>query len=129
MESLDSTQPSQGLGDTIAKFTKVTGIDKLVEATAEVLGVEDCGCNRRREALNVIFPYDNIQPNSPPIFDPDHHPKPEIGIYEVFHQINSTKSGQIFNLVPGDKILMTEEHLLYSDWAYYISIGAVQKTI
>lgn len=129
MKDFDPTQPSQGLGDTIAKFTHATGIDKLVEVTTEVLGIEDCGCNRRREELNGIFSYDNIKSNSPPIFDPDNHPKPEKGIYEIFHQIHATKSGQTFEFIPGDKILMTEEHLLYSDWAYYLSIGAVKKTI
>lgn len=128
MENFDSTQPSQGLGDTIAKFTHATGINKLVEVTAEILGIEDCGCDRRREELNEIFSYGDVKPNSPPIFDPDNHPQPEVGIYEIFHQIHAIKSGQKFEFIPGDKILITEEHLLYSDWAYYISIGAVVKT-
>ena len=44
---------SKGLGDTIAKITNATGIDKL---TKKVLG-EDCGCNERKEILNKIFPY------------------------------------------------------------------------
>jgi len=129
MENFDSNVPSQGLGDTIAKFTQATGIDKLVEITAEALGIENCGCNRRREGLNEIFPYGDVKPNSPPIFDPDNSPKTETGVYEIIHQIHATKSGQEFEFVPGDKVLMTEEHLLYSDWAYYISIGAVKKTI
>ena len=129
MENFDSNTPSRGLGDTIAKFTHATGIDKLVEVTAEVLGIEDCGCNGRRETLNNVFPYEDVKPNSPPIFDPDNSPKTESGIYEILHSINVNKSEQTYELVPGDKILMTEEHLLYSYWAYYISIGAVKKTI
>lgn len=44
---------SKGLGDTIAKVTEATGIDKLVHA---VVG-EDCGCDERREKLNKLFPY------------------------------------------------------------------------
>lgn len=48
------SKKSKGLGDTVAKVTKVTGIEKAVKA---VLG-EDCGgCNKRREALNRLFPY------------------------------------------------------------------------
>lgn len=43
---------SKGLGDTIAKITKATGIDKVVEAI-----VEDCGCKARQEKLNKMFPY------------------------------------------------------------------------
>ena len=53
--------------------------------------------------------------------------KPHVPIF--FHQIHATKSGQTFEFIPGDKILMTEDHLLYSDWAYYLSIGAIKKTI
>ena len=44
---------SKGLGDTIAKVTKVTGIDKVVKFIAG----EDCGCEERRIKLNKLFPY------------------------------------------------------------------------
>jgi len=44
---------STGLGDTIAKLAKVTGIDRLVKS---VVG-EDCGCKERQSTLNKIFPY------------------------------------------------------------------------
>ena len=47
----------QGLGDTIASFTKVTGLDKIAERVAKAAGKEDCGCNRRRKILNEKFPY------------------------------------------------------------------------
>jgi len=45
--------PSKGLGDTIAKVTEATGIDKVVKAVAG----DDCGCKERQEALNKLFPY------------------------------------------------------------------------
>jgi len=44
---------SKGLGDTLAKITKATGIDKVAKF---VLG-EDCGCDERKEKLNKLFPY------------------------------------------------------------------------
>ena len=44
---------STGLGDTIAKITKATGIDKVVKFIAG----EDCGCDERKEKLNKLFPY------------------------------------------------------------------------
>lgn len=44
---------SKGLGDTIAKVTKATGIDRVVKA---VVG-DNCGCDERREKLNRLFPY------------------------------------------------------------------------
>jgi len=44
---------STGLGDTVEKVFRKTGIDKLAKA---VLG-EDCGCDKRQELLNDLFPY------------------------------------------------------------------------
>lgn len=46
---------SAGLGDTVEKITKATGIEKVVK---KVLG-EDCGCQERKEFLNNLFPYVN----------------------------------------------------------------------
>ena len=48
---------SKGLGDSIEKFTKATGIKTLAQATAKFLGKKDCGCNKRKETLNKAFPY------------------------------------------------------------------------
>lgn len=42
----------KGLGDTIEKITTVAGIKKAVKALPF-----DCGCNKRKEALNKMFPY------------------------------------------------------------------------
>ena len=47
---------SKGLGDTVAKITKATGIKKVVDKVSEATG-KDCGCNKRKKALNRIFPY------------------------------------------------------------------------
>jgi len=44
---------SKGLGDTIEKITEATGIKKAVEKATG----KDCGCNKRKEKLNKIFPY------------------------------------------------------------------------
>ena len=48
---------SEGLGDTIAKITKATGIDKLVKFIAG----EDCGCDERRKKLNELLPYETTK--------------------------------------------------------------------
>jgi hypothetical protein len=48
---------SQGLGDTVTKFTKFFYIDRLAEKIANMLGYEDCGCTRRKTTLNKLFPY------------------------------------------------------------------------
>ena len=47
---------SKGLGDSIEKFTKVTGIKKVVDKVAEKTG-KDCGCGKRKDTLNRLFPY------------------------------------------------------------------------
>ena len=47
---------SKGLGDSIEKITKATGIKKVVEKVSEVTG-KDCGCNERKDTLNRLFPY------------------------------------------------------------------------
>ena len=41
---------SQGLGDTIEKVIKATGLDKFVDG-------KDCGCEERKQKLNDMFPY------------------------------------------------------------------------
>ena len=46
---------SKGLGDSIEKITIATGIKKVVH---KIVG-EDCGCNKRKNILNKVFPYKN----------------------------------------------------------------------
>ena len=48
---------SRGLGDTIAKVTKATGLDRVADKMAKAAGMEDCGCGQRRDTLNRVFPY------------------------------------------------------------------------
>ena len=47
---------SRGLGDTIHKITKVTGIKTIVDKVSKGLNVP-CGCEHRRETLNNLVPY------------------------------------------------------------------------
>lgn len=49
-------QRSKGLGDSIEKFTKATGIKKVVNTVAKATG-KPCGCSERRDSLNRVFPY------------------------------------------------------------------------
>ena len=51
-------QKSKGLGDTIHKFTSITGLDKVAQGlSTRLTGKKDCGCNKRKEKLNIVFPY------------------------------------------------------------------------
>jgi len=47
---------SQGLGDSIEKFTKATGIKTFVDKVSDGLNIP-CGCQQRKEKLNEVFPY------------------------------------------------------------------------
>jgi len=49
-------EKSKGLGDTIEKITKATGIKKVVDTVNKVVG-KDCGCGKRKDNLNRLFPY------------------------------------------------------------------------
>ena len=53
------TSRSRGLGDTVEKITTVTGIKKVVDTIAQVKkGTGECTpCQKRRDALNRMFPY------------------------------------------------------------------------
>ncbi len=48
---------SKGLGDSIEKVFKATGIDNVAK---KVLG-DDCGCEERKELLNKAFPYKSVR--------------------------------------------------------------------
>ena len=47
------TERSKGFGDTVEKFTKATGIKQIVDTVTN----GDCGCDKRKDSLNRIFPY------------------------------------------------------------------------
>lgn len=52
----DIPSESRGLGDTVAKVTKATGIKKVTDAVFGALN-KDCGCKERQSKLNKLFPY------------------------------------------------------------------------
>ena len=47
---------SKGLGDTVEKFTRATGIKKAVDVVSKAMG-KDSGCKGRKDKLNKAFPY------------------------------------------------------------------------
>ena len=42
-----------GLGDTVEKITKATGIKSVVDKVFDALG-QDCGCDKRKEKMNKM---------------------------------------------------------------------------
>ena len=59
-------QKMTGLGDLVEAATTVTGVKAATEAVAKATG-KDCGCKRRRDKLNRLFPFrrdaDGVQPD------------------------------------------------------------------
>ena len=47
---------SRGLGDDIKKITAATRLDKLAERIADLTN-SDCGCDKRQDKWNKLFPY------------------------------------------------------------------------
>jgi hypothetical protein len=47
----------KGLGDTVESITHFFGLHIVAEKIAKLFGKEDCGCTRRRDKLNRLFPY------------------------------------------------------------------------
>ena len=50
-----SSNGASGLGDVIADFTHLTGIDQLAKGYEELTG-QSCGCEARQRKLNMLFP-------------------------------------------------------------------------
>lgn len=53
----DTINESTGLGDTVAKIAELLKIDKVANKLAELSGKKDCGCKKRQQSLNELFPY------------------------------------------------------------------------
>jgi len=48
---------SKGLGDTVEKITRATGVKSLTQLAMRATGYKECGCNKRKAWLNKQFPY------------------------------------------------------------------------
>jgi hypothetical protein len=115
MKNFDPTQPSQGLGDTIAKITHYTGISKLTEVITEALGIEDCGCNRRRENLNIDYSYSSSKPQNLE------------GEYKILKKISLQTENENFIFNENDLVFIDKDHILYNTLSHYLLIGALIK--
>jgi len=117
---------SKGFGDTIAKITHATGLNKVAEAVAKAAGHEDCGCGRRQDKLNELFPYkveEKPQPKAPIA------PLDELeGNYEVLEPIRFTLAdGNPITLTVGSMLPIDKDHPLYKDVEYYHNNRIIKK--
>jgi|TARA_A100001011_G_scaffold349473_1_gene388097 hypothetical protein len=127
MNDFNPKDKSKGLGDTIAKITHATGLDKVADAVAKASGAEDCGCNKRRKTLNKIFPYTK----KTEIKKPHINTKPLLtlhGKYEVLQEIHCTLPtlGKT-TFTKGTILLIDDLHPLYKDIPFYYKNNIVKK--
>ena len=118
---------SKGLGDTIAKITHATGLNKVAEAVAKAAGKDDCGCGRRQDKLNEMFPYlKETNQESPKV---PTQPLDEIeGLYEVLQPITFTlDDGNTIDLTVGSVLPIDKQHPLYKDMEHYHNNSIVKK--
>jgi len=114
---------SKGLGDSLEKIFKVTGIKSVVEKTTDILGIENCGCTRRKNVLNELFPYS--QPN---IQQPKNNTELLVeGTYYINNNLVITRNGEIFNYKIGDKILLEKSNPNFNDFQVYYNLGLITK--
>jgi len=51
-----------GLGDVVEAAAKATGVKAVVDKISKVTG-KDCGCGKRKEALNEAVPFKKDPPD------------------------------------------------------------------
>lgn len=91
----------KGLGDLIEKVTESTGIKKVVDTISEITGVP-CGCERRKDYLNNLVPFQQKQEYQDETCFKE-------GKYLVQNNFIFTYNKQSFNYNKGDKIYIKEE--------------------
>ena len=122
MNDSNPKEKSKGFGDTIAKVTHATGLDKAADVIAKAMGKDDCGCNKRRKTLNEILPYK--QESNPNIKEL----KEINGNYEVLQEIHCTlpEIGKTV-LNKGTILTVSKNHPLYNDIPFYYKIKSIKK--
>ena len=54
---MEESNKSRGLGDSIEKFTRKSGLKTVMGLAGYSDEKKDCGCNKRKKLLNKHFPY------------------------------------------------------------------------
>jgi len=116
MEGFDPKAPSQGLGDTIAKITHSSGLDIVADKVAKAMGKDDCGCNRRREKLNKLVPFNN-------------KPIPSVPLPSTFlinRNLSIQWGGDLVKYSKGEEVFVDENHPVAQSLNYFLKIGAIE---
>jgi len=122
MNDFNPKEKSKGFGDTIAKVTHATGLDKVADSIAKAMGKDDCGCNKRRKTLNEILPYKNNSVSN------TEELKTIDGNYEVLQEIHCTlpEIGKTV-LNKGTILTVNKNHPLYNDIPFYYKKNIIKK--
>jgi len=117
MEGFDPKAPSQGLGETIAKITHATGLDVVADKVAKAMGKDDCGCNRRREKLNKLVPFNNnkLIPSVP-----------LPSIFLINRNLSIQWDNSLIRYSKGEEVFVDENHPIAQSLNYFLKIGAIE---
>lgn len=111
---------SKGLGDSIEKLIEFTGLDKLVKKDD---GEECSPCQRRKTALNKIFPYKNtpdpLFPNSDEL---------TTGMYIFMKNSTIIIDGENVPYELGKKIYISEDNGNFDIFKHLYKLGVLKHT-
>jgi hypothetical protein len=128
MEGFDPKAPSKGLGDVIAKFTHATGLDVVADKVAKALGEEDCGCNRRREKLNELIPFNKIN-SANEYRNSLNKTSPSVALPAtvlVKRNLSLQVNGDLVKYAEGEKVYITEDHPIAQSVDYFLKVEAIE---
>ena len=131
MNDFNPKEKSKGFGDTTAKVTYATGLDKAADAIAKAMGKDDCGCNKRRKTLNEILPYTPIETDK--YIAPKEESKEKLykieGEYLVLQEIYCTLPDIGKTTINKGTILTVsnKNHPLFKDIPHYYKNNIIKK--
>ena len=128
MEEFNPKEESKGLGDTIAKFTHATGLNKVATNVAKLAGKDDCGCGKRQKTLNDLFPY--TKPSTSISRHTKIQPPLETieGEYELLQPIHLTHPEHgPRQLNKGMILTIDKNHPMYNDIPHFYKNNIIKK--
>ena len=95
-------------------------IKTIVEKTTEILGIEDCGCSRRKDFLNDLIsftPTKNLQ----------HEDSLKEGKYLVLNNFILTYNKESYCYQKGDKIFITKDDPKFNSFEPFYKLGVIKN--
>ena len=88
----------------------------VADKVDNALGEEDCGCNKRREKLNELVPFNN-------------KPVPSFPLPSTFlinRNLSIQWNGDLVRYSKGEQVFVDENHPIAQSLNYFLKIGAIE---